>query len=212
MKPAKKRKNPLRLGVLASGVGSNFQAIIDAIAAQRLDAEVALLLTNNPTAKAIARAEEFGIPAVVEDHRLTKDRQAYGEKLALHLQQAGVDLVVLAGFLRILPETFLRAFPTKTINIHPALLPAFPGLDVIEKAFNQGCKVTGVTVHFVDAGVDTGPIIAQRSVPILEMDTLETLKTKIHACEHEIYPEVIQWFAEERVVVSNHRVHIRGND
>lgn len=212
MTAARKRKNPLRLGVLASGFGSNFQAILDAIAGHHLDAEVAVLLVNNPEAKAIDRAEKAGIPVVLEDHRLTKDRDQYGEKLVQALVRAKVDLVVLAGFLRILPENFLQQFHQKTINIHPALLPAFPGLHVIEKAFDMGCKVTGVTVHFVDAGIDTGPIIAQRMVPILEKDTLETLAQRIHACEHALYPEVIQWFAEERVVVSNRRVHIKGND
>lgn len=198
----------LRLGVLASGGGTNLQAIIDRCADGSIDAEIVLVLSNVPGAGAFVRAERAGIPTRLIDHKAFADRATFDRAVISALQEAGVELVVLAGFMRIISEPFIAAFPARIINIHPALLPAFPGLHVQQKALDYGARFSGCTVHFVDGGVDTGPIIIQAVVPILDDDTEATLSARILEQEHQIYPHAIQLIAEDRVKIEGRRVRI----
>lgn len=198
----------LRIGALASGGGSNLQAIIDRCADGSLDAEVALILSNNPAAGALERARAAGIPSLCIDHRTFASREEFDQAVVAALQAAGVELVVLAGFMRIISAPFLEAFPGRIMNIHPALLPAFPGLHVQRKALEYGARFAGCTVHFVDGGVDTGPIIIQAVVPVLDQDTEATLSARILKQEHRIYPRAIQLFAEGRLRLVERRVLI----
>lgn len=201
-------KPKLRLGVLASGGGSNLQSIIDGCETGSLTAEIAVVIANVPGAGALARAEQAGIKTICIDHKTFADRQSFDREVVASLQAAGVELVVLAGFMRIISDVFLEAFPQRIINIHPALLPAFPGLHVQQKALDYGAKFSGCTVHFVDGGVDTGPIIIQAVVPILDSDDAETLAARILVEEHRIYPRAIQLFAENRIHLEQRRVLI----
>lgn len=198
----------LRLGVLASGGGTNLQAIIDRCADGSLSAEIVLVLTNVPGAGALARADKAGLATCCLDHRSYPDRESFDRAVVATLQEAGVELVVLAGFMRIIGATFVAAFPQRIINIHPALLPAFPGLHVQKKALEYGARFAGCTVHFVDGGVDTGPIIVQAVVPVLDDDTEATLSARILVQEHRIYPQAIQLIAEGRVHLEGRRVII----
>lgn len=198
----------LKIGVLASGSGSNLQSIIDNIEAGKLQAEVACVISNNAAAFALERARKHGIPALHIDHRIFTGREAYDAALVETLAEHGVELVVLAGFMRIITPVLLHAYPGAIMNIHPALLPAFPGLHAQRQALDYGVKVAGCTVHFVDAGTDTGPIIVQAAVPVLEGDTEETLSARIVAEEHRIYPEAIGLFAEGRLKVNGRKVSI----
>lgn len=198
----------LRIGALASGGGSNLQAIIERCADGSLAAEIVLVISNNPDAGALDRARAAGIPARCIDHRAFADREEFDQTLVAALRQAGVELVVLAGFMRIITAPFLEAFPGRIMNIHPALLPAFPGLHVQRKALEYGAKFAGCTVHFVDGGVDTGPIIIQAVVPILDQDTEASLSARILQEEHRIYPRAIQLFAEGRLQPAGRRVLI----
>ncbi len=198
----------IRIGALASGGGTNLQAIIDRCADGSVDAEIVLLICNNPGAGALQRAERAGIPTLTIDHREFAERKEFDLAVVSALQEAEVDLVVLAGFMRIVTETILDVFPYRVMNIHPALLPAFPGLHVQKKAIEYGAKFSGCTVHFVDTGVDTGPIIIQAVVPIFDDDTEESLSARILAREHKIYPRAIQLFAEGRLKISERRVII----
>jgi len=200
----------LRLGVLASGGGTNLQSIIDQCLSGALDAEIVLVLSNNPDAGALSRAEQAGLPRVCINHRDFSDRRDFDQAVVGALQGAGVQLVVLAGFMRIISEAFLEAFPQRIINIHPALLPAFPGLHVQKKALDYGARFSGCTVHFVDSGVDTGPIITQAIVPVFDDDSEESLSARILQQEHRIYPQAIQLIAEDRVRIVGRRVHIEG--
>lgn len=202
----------LKLGVLASGGGTNLQSLIDQCQNQQIDAEIALVLCNNPDAGALERAAKAGIPNTCINHRDFADRQSFDQTVVKTLQEAGVELVVLAGFMRIISEVFVDAFPQRIVNIHPALLPAFPGLHVQKKALEYGARFAGCTVHFVDTGVDTGPIIIQAVVPILDDDTEETLSARILEQEHKIYPKAIQLIAEDRVKVEGRRVRIESPD
>ena len=181
-----------RIVVLASGRGTNFEAIVRYIRENELPIEVVSLITDNPKAGALERAKRLGVPAKVIDYKKIGDRRLYNELLKEAIDEAAPDLVVLAGYMKILPPEIVRPYFGKIVNIHPALLPAFPGLNAIERAYKHGVKVTGVTVHFVDEGVDTGPIIAQECVRIEPDDTLESLEEKIHKVEHELYPRVIR--------------------
>ncbi len=201
-------KRKIRIGALASGGGTNLQAIIDRCADGSIDAEIALLICNNPGAGALQRAADAGVPALVIDHRDYAERSDFDRAIVDALKKAAVDLVVLAGFMRIVTETILDAFPSRVMNIHPALLPAFPGLHVQKKAIEYGAKFSGCTVHFVDAGVDTGPIIIQAVVPIHDDDTEASLSARILAREHQIYPRAIQLFAENRLRIEGRRVVI----
>lgn len=198
----------LRIGALASGGGSNLQSIIDRCRDGSLAAEVVLVVSNNPGAGALARAEQADIPTRCIDHRHFESREVFDRNVVAALREAGVDLVVLAGFMRLISDVFLETFPGRIMNIHPALLPAFPGLHVQRKAIEYGARFAGCTVHFVDGGVDTGPIIIQAVVPVLDDDTEETLSARILEQEHRIYPRAIQLFAENRLHIDGRRVRI----
>jgi phosphoribosylglycinamide formyltransferase-1 len=198
----------LRIGVLASGGGTNLQAIIDRCQDGSLAAEIAVVIANNPGAGALDRASKAGIPTLCINHRNFPAREDFDCAVVKALQDAAVDLVVLAGFMRIITQTFIDAFPERVINIHPALLPAFPGLHVQQQAIDYGARFSGCTVHFVDGGVDTGPIIMQAVVPILSDDTADTLAARILEQEHKVYPRAIQLIAEGRVHVNERQVTI----
>lgn len=191
----------ITLGVLVSGSGTNLQAILDAVRARTLDARVGVVVSNVAEAVALDRARSAGAPTVVVDHRRFADRGAFDEAVVQRLREHGVELVVLAGFMRLLTPVLLDAFPTRIVNVHPALLPAFPGVHGARQALAYGVRVTGCTVHFVDRGTDTGPIIAQEAVPVLEGDDEAALAARILEKEHELLPRVLQWIAEGRVSV-----------
>jgi phosphoribosylglycinamide formyltransferase 1 len=193
----------IRLGVLVSGSGTNLQAILDAIASKKLDAEVALVATNDPAAGALERARRALVPIAVVDHKAYADRPSFETALVAALRERGVEWVVLAGFMRLLTRTFLDAFPWRVVNVHPALLPAFPGIHAQRQAFEYGVKLAGCTVHLVDAGTDTGPVIAQSSVPVLDQDDPDVLAARILVAEHELLPRVLQWIAEGRLSVED---------
>ena len=200
----------LKLGVLGSGSGSNMQSIVDAIGKGELDAEVRLVLADVPDAKILERAKRHGIPCRYLDCAPWKTKlegPAEDECIRL-LNEAGCDTVVLAGFMRIVKPGLLAAFPLRVLNIHPALLPAFPGVHSWKQALDYGCKVAGVTVHFVDAGTDSGPIIVQRCVPVMEDDTPETLHARIQVEEHVAFPEALRLLAAGRLRVEGRRVVI----
>jgi len=179
-----------RLGILLSGRGSNFFAIADSVADGRLDAEIAVVLSNRPEAPGIAIAQERGLNTVVLSSK-GLDREVYDRTVVAELRRNAVDLVCLAGYMRILSGYFIREFPMRILNIHPSLLPSFPGLDAQHQALAHGVKFTGCTVHFVDEGVDSGPIVQQAVVPVLDGDTVESLSARILEQEHRIYPEAI---------------------
>ena len=202
----------LNIAVLVSGSGTNLQAIIDAIEARRLDARIKVVVSNNPGAYALERARRHGIPTEVLENRGFPSREDYDRELVRVLRSYGVELVVLAGFMRILSSVIIREFPMRIMNIHPALLPSFPGLRVQKKALEHGVKFSGCTVHFVDEGVDTGPIIIQAVVPVLDGDTEESLSRRILREEHRIYPQAIQLFAEGRLEVKGRRVFVRPKE
>ena len=200
--------NLLNIGVLVSGSGSNLQSILDACARGELPARVVCVISNKADAFALERARRAGIPALHLDHRAHAGREAYDAALVATLREFEVELVVLAGFMRIITTVLLEAFPMAVMNIHPALLPAFPGLHAQRQALDYGAKFAGCTVHFVDAGTDTGPIIVQAAVPILEDDTEETLSGRIQKEEHRIYPEAVKLFAQGRLSVAGRQVRI----
>jgi phosphoribosylglycinamide formyltransferase-1 len=191
----------VNLGVLISGRGSNLGAVLAAIEAGTLPARVALVLSNKADAAGLVRARDAGIPTRVIPHGEYPDRPSFDAALVAALREASCDLVVLAGFMRLLTPTFLDAFPNRVVNIHPALLPAFPGVDAQAQALAYGARVTGCTVHLVDAGTDTGPVIAQAAVPILEGDTREALAARILPREHELLVKAITWIAKGLVEV-----------
>ena len=202
----------LRIGALASGGGTNLQAIIDRCQDGSLPAEIVLVISNNQDAGALERANRAGISTLCIDHRRHASREEFDRAVVGALQEAKVDLVILAGFMRIISEIFVEAFPNRIMNIHPALLPAFPGLHVQRKALEYGVRFSGCTVHFVDIGTDTGPIIIQAVVPVLDADTEATLSARILEQEHKIYPRAIQLFAEGRLRVEGRRVSIDPPD
>jgi phosphoribosylglycinamide formyltransferase-1 len=193
--------SPLVLGVLVSGSGTNLQAVIDAVASGRLRATIGVVLSNVASAKALDRARAAGLTTVVVDHKAHPSREAFDAAVVELLRSHGVSCVVLAGFMRIITATLLDAFPQRVVNIHPSLLPAFPGVHAQAQALKYGVRVTGCTVHLVDGGMDTGPILAQATVPVLDGDTEETLRDRILVKEHELLPEVLQWLADDRVSV-----------
>jgi phosphoribosylglycinamide formyltransferase 1 len=198
----------LNIGVLVSGSGTNLQSILDACAGKGLKARVACVISNKSDAYALERAKSAGIPALHLDHRAHAGREAYDQALVATLREFGVELVVMAGFMRIITPVLLEAFPMAVMNIHPALLPAFPGLHAQRQALEYGVKVAGCTVHFVDPGTDTGPVIIQSAVPVLEGDTEETLSARIQKEEHRVYPEAIRLFAEGRLNVTGRKVAV----
>lgn len=198
--------NAVNIGVLVSGNGSNLQAIIDRIEDGTIPARITCVISNNAGAYGLQRAEKHGIPAVHMDHRIFSGRESYDTALVEALKQYDVNLVVLAGFMRIITPVFLDAFPQAVMNIHPALLPAFPGIHAQRQALDYGVKFTGCTTHFVDAGTDTGPIIMQSVVPVLPDDTEESLCARIQIEEHRIFPESVRLFVEGRLTVDGRRV------
>ena len=201
-------KRPFRLGVLGSGKGSNFVAIAEACAVRHIPAEVALVLGDVADAGILAHATQRGIPErflAPGKFRTKLDEEAERAYVGA-LQEAKVDLIVLAGFMRVLKGGFLRAFEGRIVNIHPSLLPSFPGLESWKQALDHGVRVTGCTVHFVDAGVDSGPIIGQQAVPVLDDDTPATLHQRIHAAEHELYPKCVAALARGDISVQGRRV------
>jgi len=200
----------LKLGVLISGSGSNLQSIIDHIEKGTLPAQIKIVVSNNPEAYGLTRAKKHGIPCAVLTHQNFLNREDFDRELIRILQDACVDLIILAGFMRILTGDFLHTFEQKIINIHPALLPAFPGTHVQQKALDYGVKFSGCTVHFVDEGVDTGPIIIQAVVPVLPDDNAETLADRILKEEHKIYPQAIRYFAEGRIIKNGRHVEIKN--
>jgi phosphoribosylglycinamide formyltransferase-1 len=200
--------NSFRLGILGSGKGSNFAAIADAVAAGKIPAELALVLSDIESAGILSHAHERKIPAkfIPPGKFRTKLDEEAERAFVSALQGAKVDLIVLAGFMRVLKGEFLRAFEGRIVNIHPSLLPSFPGLEAWKQALDHGVKVTGCTVHFVDAGVDSGPIISQQTVPVLDNDTPETLHQRIHAAEHELYPKCVAAIACGEISVAGRLV------
>jgi phosphoribosylglycinamide formyltransferase-1 len=181
-----------RLGVLVSGRGSNLQALIDAIRDGRLDATIAVVISNRPEAAALARARAAGIEALCIDHRQFSSRDDHDREVARELRARDVGLVCLAGYMRLVGAPLLSAFPNAILNIHPSLLPAFPGVDAQRQAIDHGAKISGVTVHLVTAALDDGPIVIQRAVPVFEGDTADALTARILAEEHRAYPEAVQ--------------------
>jgi phosphoribosylglycinamide formyltransferase-1 len=200
--------SPTPLAVLVSGNGSNLQAIIDRIEAGELNARVACVVSNKPDAFAMTRAAKHGIPVVIHENHGYASRKEYDAALVDILKGHGVKLVILAGFMRILSEVVINAFPNAMINIHPALLPAFPGLHAQKQALDYGVRFTGCTVHFVDCGTDTGPIILQSVVPVEQDDTEETLSSRIQREEHRAFPEAIRLFCEGKISVVGRHVRI----
>lgn len=193
----------MRVAVFVSGSGSNLQAIIDAGIPS---IEIALVFSNNPDAYALKRAENHGIPTLVVNHRDFKSREEFEGEILKHLEPLGIELIVLAGFMRILSPVLVRAYANRMINLHPALLPSFPGIHAARQAIEAGVKFTGCTVHFVDEGVDSGPIILQAVVPVEDGDDEDSLLQKIHAEEHRIYPEAIRMISEGRIKIEGKRV------
>jgi phosphoribosylglycinamide formyltransferase-1 len=201
----------VKIGVLVSGRGSNLQAVIDNIEKGELSAEVAVVISDQADAFALERARKHNIPAVhVSAKGYKGKREEYDGVLVKELQKRNVELVCLAGFMRIITKTLIAAFPSRILNIHPALLPAFPGLHVQKAAIEYGVKLSGCTVHFVDEGMDTGPIIIQAAVPVLDNDTEDTLAERILKQEHKIYSRAIQLYAEGRLRVKGRRVFVSG--
>lgn len=191
----------IKLGVLISGSGTNLQALIDAIAAGKLDASIELVVSSRPSAYGLKRAEAAGIQTLTLSKEIYADPIVADEVIATELRRAGVDYVLMAGYMRMVHDPILASFPNRVVNIHPALLPSFKGAHAIQDAFDYGVKVTGVTVHFANSDYDCGPIIAQRPVEVEEGWTVDQLEARIHEVEHQIYPHVAQLLAEGRVHV-----------
>lgn len=198
-----------RIGVLVSGRGSNLQALVDAARRGELGGEIAVVVSNVEGAFGLERARKAGIPAVFCDHH-GKKREAFDAEIVEILRAHRVDLVCLAGFMRLLSPVFVSAFPGGIVNIHPALLPAFPGLDAPRQAWEHGVKVSGATVHLVDEGLDSGPIVAQEAVPVLSGDTPERLAARILEAEHRLYPRAVRHLLEGRCRVEGRRVIVEG--
>lgn len=197
------------LGVLISGTGTNLQAIVDAIASGALSARIRVVISNRADAKGLERAERAGVPTRVLPHGDFADRVSFDAAVVATLRDAGAQWVVLAGFMRLITPTLLDAFPYRIVNIHPSLLPAFPGVDAQAQALRYGARISGCTVHFVDRGTDTGPIIAQAAVPVLPEDTRDELARRILAQEHALLIDVLRWISVGRVAVQDGRVVVR---
>ncbi|MDP1758547.1 MAG: phosphoribosylglycinamide formyltransferase [Thermodesulfovibrionales bacterium] len=201
----------LKIGVLASGRGSNFQAIIDAIENKKLKASIEILITDNPSAIAIERAKKHNIKHIFINPKESATKDEFFKKIADELKTCGVELVILAGFMRIVRKPLIDAFPNRIMNIHPALLPAFPCLHGQKQALDYGVKISGCTVHFVDEGMDTGPVIIQAAVPVMPDDTEDTLSERILGFEHRIYPEAVRLFSEGRIEIKGRKVAIKDH-
>ncbi|HVY91553.1 MAG TPA: phosphoribosylglycinamide formyltransferase [Bryobacteraceae bacterium] len=201
----------MRLGILISGRGSNFEAIANSIARRKLDAEIAIVISNRADAGGLEIARERGIPMRVIESR-GMEREVYDKLVIDELRTHEVELVCLAGFMRLLSASFIHAFPNRVLNIHPSLLPAFPGLDAQRQALDHGVKITGCTVHIVDEFLDSGPILIQSAVPVLDADTVESLSARILAQEHVIYSKAIQLMVDDRVTLQGRRALIREDE
>jgi phosphoribosylglycinamide formyltransferase-1 len=200
-----------KLGVLISGRGSNLKALIEAQRRGELGGEIAVVVSNVEGAPGLEHARRAGIATVVRDHR-GRPREEFDAEIVSILREHGVELVCLAGFMRLLSPAFVRAFPARILNIHPALLPAFPGLDAQRQAFEHGVKVSGATVHLVDEGLDSGPIVAQEAVPVRSDDTAESLATRILEAEHRLYPRAVRHLLGGRCRVEGRRVIVEEEE
>jgi phosphoribosylglycinamide formyltransferase 1 len=198
--------SPMGIGVLISGSGTNLQALIDAIERKALRATIRVVVSNRSDAYGLTRARNHGLPTIVVPHKEFATREAFEAKMIATLRAHDVELVVLAGFMRLLSPVFVRAFPQRIMNIHPALLPAFPGTRAQRQALEHGVRISGATVHFVDEEMDHGPIIVQAAVPVYSDDTEETLSARILVQEHRIYPQAIQLFSEDRLEIQGRTV------
>ena len=204
-----KEKIMINIGVLASGRGTNLQAIIEAIEDGKIAGEIKVVMSDHPKACALKRAQQYLIDTRYIDFKEFKNREDFDKEIIKILKEKKIDLVVLAGYMRILSPYFIRTYQNKIINIHPALLPSFPGLHAQKQVVEYGAKVSGCTVHFVDEGVDSGPIILQKAVEVSDDDTEESLAEKILKEEHQIYPRAIQLFSESRLMIKGRRVFIK---
>ena len=200
----------LRVAVLLSGRGSNLQALIDACRDPDFPATIVSVISNNPHAQGLARAQKAGIATTVVNHRSYESRETFDAAITNDLDEARAELVCLAGFMRILTKRFVNRWRNRLLNIHPSLLPSFKGLDAQQQALDAGVKLSGCSVHFVRSGLDDGPIIAQAAVPVLDNDDVKALSTRILALEHSLYPRVVRLIAEGRVAVVNERAIIDG--
>ncbi|WP_456396399.1 phosphoribosylglycinamide formyltransferase [Desulfurobacterium sp.] len=200
----------MRIAVFASGRGTNFEKIADGIASGKIAGEIALLFTDKKGAPAVEKAKKRGIRVVYLSPSKFESRESYDKEIVKILKDAGVELVCLAGYMRIVTPSFVKAFENRIMNIHPSLLPAFPGLNVHRKALEYGVKFSGATVHFIDTGIDTGPIIIQAVVPVKPEDTPATLAKRILKWEHRIYPQAIKWFVEDRITINERKVTVKG--
>jgi phosphoribosylglycinamide formyltransferase 1 len=188
---------PLRLGIMASGSGSNFEAIASAIAQGKLNAQIRVVIYNNPTAGVVERANRLGVPAQLFDHRTFETREALDEAIVKALNALQVDWVIMAGWMRRVTQQLISAFPARILNIHPSLLPSFPGVRAVEQALSAGVKITGCSVHYVELVVDSGPIVMQAAVPVLADDTVKTLQARIRVQEHRIFAQAIAIAAQQ---------------
>jgi len=199
----------VNIGVLASGRGTNLQAIIEAVEDGRIEGKIKIVISDNSDAYALKRAEQNNIDTQYIDFKSFKNREDYDKEIIKSLEEKKIDLVVLAGYMRILSPYFIRTYKNKIINIHPALLPSFPGLHAHKQAVEYGVKVSGCTVHFVNEGVDSGPIILQKAVEVKDDDTEESLAERILREEHRIYPQAIQLFSQGKLIIKGRRVFIK---
>ncbi|SDF51971.1 formyltetrahydrofolate-dependent phosphoribosylglycinamide formyltransferase [Fontibacillus panacisegetis] len=202
--------SPYRIAVFASGQGSNFQTMADASLSGSLGAEVVLLVCDKSQAPVVERARKAGVESYVFDPKAYARREDYEAEIAAELEKRNVDLVVLAGYMRLLTSVLVERYAGRMINVHPSLLPAFPGKNAIGQAWDYGVKLTGITVHFVDGGMDSGPVIAQQAVEITSEDTLDSLESKIHQAEQQLYPQVVSMFAKGLVRLEGRQVSIHN--
>jgi phosphoribosylglycinamide formyltransferase-1 len=198
----------LRLAVFASGSGSNFQAVAEAVRNREFPASVELVVCDKPSAYVVERAKALGIDTYVFRPKEYPSREAYEEEILAELRAREIDWIIMAGYMRLVTPVLVGPFYGRMINVHPALLPAFPGIHSVKQALDYGAKITGATVHFVDGGTDTGPIIAQQAVEVLPGDTEQTLSARIQAAEHELLPRVVHWIAEGRIQLNGRQVTI----
>ena len=203
----------MKIGVLASGSGSNLQTLIDQLHRdESCEIEISVVISDQKKAYALSRAKQAGIPSYIVSAQNSADRHAFDEKISELLNVHAVELIVLAGFMKLLQPAFVQRYSNRIVNIHPALLPAFPGAHPVADTLAYGAKVSGVTVHFVDEGMDTGPIIAQKSVPVFDDDDEESLHARLQVEEHKLYPTVIKWYAENRISFVGRKVIVKGSD
>lgn len=198
----------MKLAIMASGVGGNAQAIIEKAQAGLLNAEITLVLSNRPEAPVLQKAAKAGVPSCVVERKKYESRNAYDRALIDELKKSGCDTVALAGYMLLLGREFLEAFPNRVINIHPSLLPAFPGTDGAASALNYGVKIGGPSVHFVSEEMDMGPLVIQCAIPVMAGESLQELKARIHEMEHRIYPQALQWLAEGRLSIQGRTVYL----